>query len=103
MALPTTRNHGGGARGLAQGPGREGGAVMTIERPMFPPRREASPFRVVAGIDFAPSPDQPEDRPGPTADHERILSPTCKNKRLRDRRHDAWRMADSIRDYWHAR
>ena len=76
---------------------------MTIERPMFPPRREASPFRVVAGIDFAPSPDQPEDRPGPTADHERILSPTCKNKRLRDRRHDAWRMADSIRDYWHAR
>jgi hypothetical protein len=28
---------------------------MTIERPMFPPRRDASPFRVVAGIDFAPS------------------------------------------------
>jgi hypothetical protein len=30
---------------------------MTIERPMFPPRREASPFRLVAGIDFAPSPE----------------------------------------------
>jgi hypothetical protein len=28
---------------------------MTIERPMFPPRRDASPFRIVGGIDFAPS------------------------------------------------
>src|ERR1039458_4926628 len=56
MALPTTRNHGGGARGLAQGPGREGGAVMTIERPMFPPRADAAvsceiiQFSAIAGL-----------------------------------------------------
>jgi hypothetical protein len=74
---------------------------MTIERPMFPPRREASPFRVVAGIDFAPSPEI--DQPPAGADREEILSPTCKNKRLRDRRRAAWRRADSIRNYWYAR
>jgi hypothetical protein len=58
-------------------------------------------FRVVAGIDFAPTPEA-ETLPA-AAGHEGILSSTCKNKRLRDRRRDAWRTADAIRDYWHAR
>jgi hypothetical protein len=72
---------------------------MTIERPMFPPRRE-SVFRLVAGTDFAPFPEI--DRPPAGAGHEGS-SPTCKNKRLRDRRRDAWHTADAIRNYWHAR
>src|SRR5205807_74038 len=34
--LPATRNHGGSARGLAQCPGREGGAVMSDNVVKFP-------------------------------------------------------------------
>ena len=31
------------------------------------------------------------------------LTVTCQNKRLRDTRHEAWREADAIREYWKAR
>ena len=44
-----------------------------------------------------------EQEPEPLARDEGELTVTCQNKRLRDRRRDAWREADTIREYWKAR
>lgn len=46
--------------------------------------------------------EQEQELEGP-ARVERGLTVTCKNKRLQDARREAWREADTIRDYWKAR
>jgi hypothetical protein len=76
-------------------------------------------FRLVGGTDVdpasakSPPPRRKRDRPSgtvqgidPSLDNRPpagSLSTTAENGRLRDRRRDAWRMADSIRSYWQAR
>jgi hypothetical protein len=99
---------------------------MTPERPMFPPRADEcqvidfESFALAAKILKAP----PEDRSVRKARikahrDERIakraakllevttapenFSETCRNHRLRQSRRDAWRAADHLADYWHAR
>jgi hypothetical protein len=37
----------------------------------------------------------------PIVRDEEGLTETAKNSRLRDARHDAWRAADAVMDYWH--
>jgi hypothetical protein len=44
-----------------------------------------------------------EQEPEQPARNEGELTVTCQNRRLRDTRHEAWREADAIREYWKAR
>jgi hypothetical protein len=71
--------------------------IMTIERPMFPPRAD----NVVAFADFNPNRRKPIDGTGEIEQEE--LSTTGKNSRLRQGRNKAWDMARHKTDYWRAR
>jgi hypothetical protein len=92
---------------------------MTIERPMFPPRADAAvsceiiQFSAIAGLSkkdrkqiaraaILGRPSRVEiEQVQPGRDEGETI--TLRNKHLRDARKDAWRKADSIRSYWHAR
>lgn len=87
---------------------------MTIERPMFPPRADAAvsceiiQFSAIAGLSkkdrkqIARRPSRVEIEQVPAVRDEGA-SLTLRNKHLRDARKGAWREADTIRSYWHAR
>src|ERR1035437_3036665 len=106
---------GGFARGTKS---RKGGAIMTIERPMFPPREESNAKIIDSKAWSKPQPAaKSRSRIKTSAEllardarlEERIqqredgLTETCKNSRLRESRRDVCRTADARRNYWHAR
>src|SRR5450759_3680218 len=101
---------------------RQGGAIMTIERPMFPPR--AGECRVIQFSQFAAAAklsedDPPQDNALTRFREERVarreakllelttapetLTTTCKNQRMSLSRRDAWWAAGRLTDYWRAR